>query len=318
MQAPIKTILPKAALLILLLAAASCRPSGKPAPADTPILGEISIVCDESYKPLIEVQLDTFHKLYKYARITATYLPESRAFNEVMNNDSMRLLIASRKLNDDENNYFKSRNLFPKTNAIAIDAMALIINQSNADSQLTFDAVKNILTGKTISWKSVNPNSKRDSIKIVFDNNGSANTRYVKELFSLGDQLPANWFAVGGNESLVDYIATNPNAIGIIGMNWISDRDSPEAEKFLSRIRVVAVSPGDSVTQDSDFYKPYQAYVALKKYPFTREVVVINREARNGLGTGFASFMAGDQGQRIVRLMGMLPATMPVRIIKTN
>ena len=60
------------------------------------------------------------------------------------------------------------------------------------------------------------------------------------------------------------------------------------------------------------------AYIALKQYPLIREVYMINREGRAGLGTGFVSFVAGDQGQRIIRLMGMLPATMPVRIVKSN
>ncbi|MFM7729283.1 MAG: phosphate ABC transporter substrate-binding protein, partial [Flavobacteriales bacterium] len=71
--------------------------------------------------------------------------------------------------------------------------------------------------------------------------------------------------------------------------------------------------PEDSA--GSDFYGPYQAYIALKKYPLTRDVYVISREGRNGLGTGFASFLAGDQGQRLVRMCGLLPTTMPVRII---
>ena len=46
--------------------------------------------------------------------------------------------------------------------------------------------------------------------------------------------------------------------------------------------------------------------------------MIVNIEGRSGLGTGFASFAVGDQGQRLVRLMGMLPATMPIRILKVN
>jgi phosphate transport system substrate-binding protein len=74
----------------------------------------------------------------------------------------------------------------------------------------------------------------------------------------------------------------------------------------------------DSTGMQLDYYKPYQAYIALKNYPLTRDVMIINREGRNGLGTGFASFVAGDKGQRMIRLMGLLPATMPVRIIQVN
>ena len=64
-----------------------------------------------------------------------------------------------------------------------------------------------------------------------------------------------------------------------------------------------------------EYYKPYQAYIALKHYPLIRDVYSISREARAGLGTGFASFIASDKGQMIVRRAGMLPATIPVRIV---
>jgi phosphate transport system substrate-binding protein len=49
-----------------------------------------------------------------------------------------------------------------------------------------------------------------------------------------------------------------------------------------------------------------------------REVYMINREGRNGLGTGFVSFVAGEQGQRIVRLAGLLPSSPYTRDIKLN
>ena len=55
---------------------------------------------------------------------------------------------------------------------------------------------------------------------------------------------------------------------------------------------------------------------ANKQYPFIRDVYTINRETFAGLGTGFTSFVAGDAGQRIILKMGMLPATLPIRLIK--
>ena len=66
---------------------------------------------------------------------------------------------------------------------------------------------------------------------------------------------------------------------------------------------------------DGTRYKPYQAYVAQGLYPYTRKVYIISREARTGLGTGFSSFVAGDVGQKIILKMGVLPASMPVRIV---
>jgi phosphate transport system substrate-binding protein len=98
----------------------------------------------------------------------------------------------------------------------------------------------------------------------------------------------------------------------------IKDFESKESQAFLSRIKVLDLTSSDNPVYPDDYFKPYQAYIALSQYPLIREVYMINREGRAGLGTGFVSYVAGDAGQRIVRIAGLLPATMPVRIIKTE
>jgi phosphate transport system substrate-binding protein len=49
-----------------------------------------------------------------------------------------------------------------------------------------------------------------------------------------------------------------------------------------------------------------------------REVYTINRETFTGLGSGFIAFVAGEKGQRIILRAGMVPATMPVRLIQVK
>jgi phosphate transport system substrate-binding protein len=116
---------------------------------------------------------------------------------------------------------------------------------------------------------------------------------------------------------VISYVQDHKSAIGVIAVNWISDSDDSTANNFRKNIKVVALK-NDSSSQSQEYYQPFQAYIALDQYPLIRDVYLINRESRNGLGTGFASFVAGDKGQRIVRLGGLLPATMPVRIIKMD
>jgi len=291
----------------------------KPTFTDTPTSGEVTIVCDESYQPLISVESDTFHSIYQYAKVKVKYLPEAEAFKELVSNDSVRLIISSRKLNASEEEYFRGRKLIPRVTKVAIDAVALVINNENNDSLIKYEQLQKIISGKFKSWKEINPDSPLDSFVIVFDKSGSANARYLQETFNLDrTAIPKNWFATNSNGAVANYVSNNKNAIGVISVNWISDRDDPMTDQFLGKITVVELSPPDTSQFSTEFFKPYQAYIALKQYPLTRDVYMISREGRNGLGTGFASFVAGDQGQRIIRLMGMLPATMPVRLIQTN
>jgi phosphate transport system substrate-binding protein len=302
----------------ILLLAASCGNNGKPTYTDTPTSGEIMATCDESYQPIMQVEVDTFMDLYKYAKVNMRYLPEAQAVNELLNNDSMRFAVLSRELKKNEQEVFEQRKLYPKTVKVAIDAVALVVNRENTDTLIKYGNLGDIISGKCRSWKQLNPSSRLDSITIVFDKNGSSNTRFLQEKF-LGDApFPVNTFATSSNAAVIDYVSQNKNALGVISVNWISDKDDPSVNEFLSKIQVVSLSPPDTSPDAGNYFKPYQAYIYLKQYPLIRDVYIINREGRNGLGTGFASFVAGDQGQRLIKLMGMLPATMPVRLIQIN
>jgi phosphate transport system substrate-binding protein len=306
-------------IYILLTILLSCSSKRHDPFTDTPTSGEINIIADESFEPMVQAQIDTFLDMYKYAKIHVTYLPESALFKTLMENDSVRIAIVARALTEEEKEYFTSRKMIPRSLKVAEDAVALIVNKENPDTLITYAQLGEVISGKISKWNDLSRKGAKefnDSINIVFDRNGSANTRFLKENFLKNDPLPSNAYAVNSNAEVVNYVSENRNALGVISVNWISDRDDPSANGFLKKINVIELT--DTTGEITEFYKPYQAYIALKQYPLRREILIINREGRNGLGTGFASFVAGDKGQRLIRLMGLLPATMPVRIINSK
>lgn len=295
----------------------SCGSSDRKSYVDTPVMGNVQILVDESFQPLVDTELQTFMKLYKYATVRAEYLPESEVFKRLLKDDSVRLAIVSRDLTAEEMHWFECEKIIPRMTPVAIDAVALVVNKQNPDTQLTYHRLQSLFTGSINRWTELSSGGLKDSVRIVFDKNGSGNARFLKERFLGETPFPANCYATNSNASVIDYVSQIRGAIGVVSVNWISDREDPEVERFLDKVNIVSVSAqGDSA--GTEFYGPYQAYIALKKYPLTRKIQVISREGRNGLGTGFASFFAGDSGQRLVRLSGMLPANMPVRIIRLS
>lgn len=284
---------------------------------DTPVSGKINIAVDESYQPFISQEVEVFNSIYTEANISAKYVDENTAIRNLLN-DSVRLAILNRKLTEDESKVLEQHGMIPRVTKIAIDAVALIVNPENPDSTLTTVILRKIVRGENKVWNQVSNKSLPDSIVIVFDNTNSSNARYIKENILGEAAFPSNVFAVKTNREVIDYVAAHKRALGIIGVNWISDSGDSTVNGFLSKVRVVSLPPADSTMEDSEFYKPYQAYIALKKYPLLRDVYIVSREMKSGLGTGFASFVAGDSGQRIVRRAGLLPATIPLRLIQVN
>ena len=293
----------------------SCKMTPKKFTDETPTRGSIKIAVDESYQLLTDAELFTFQSLYKDAKVSPVYL-SGDSILKLFLDDSVRVIITSSKLNDNEVAYLRGKSIIARTTKIAYDALAFIVNKSNTDQLIRYNTLKDIFTGKTTKWEQINPQSKLNDIKIVFDNPGSNNVKTIMNKFGIGS-LPGNCFSASKNSEVINYVENHPEAIGIISVNWISDPRDSISHSFLSKIKVVSVT-SEYNSEGSDFYSPHPAYIANQNYPFTREVYTINRESFAGLGTGFTSFIAGDAGQRIILKMGMLPATMPVRLVEVK
>ncbi len=301
-------------LPFLLFILASCGGGSDLKNSDTPTMGRIKVGIEESYRLMIDAQIYTFESLYKYATIDTVYTNEADLINAFMN-DSVPLIIVGRNLTDNQIQYLKERQFIPKITKVAIDAVAFILHKENPDTNLYFHNIKDIFEGKLTRWNQINPKSKLGAVEVIFDHFKSANPRYFKDKFKI-DSLPPTCFAAKNNQEVIDYVETHPGAIGVIGVNWISDKTDSVSNRFLKRVKVAGISMEGDNDPASTFYKPYQAYIAEGSYPFTREVFCINRQTYTGLAYGFSSFIAGEKGQLIILHSGMVPAAMPVRIVE--
>jgi phosphate transport system substrate-binding protein len=88
-----------------------------------------------------------------------------------------------------------------------------------------------------------------------------------------------------------------------------------DLEKIVAELKILGVKNSIGKPGSDAYYKPTQNDIALGMYPLTRSLYVINCEGGTGLGTGFASFIAGERGQRVVLKSGLLPDSIPSREI---
>jgi phosphate transport system substrate-binding protein len=299
-------------VFVIALMVSGCGKRAVDYRVDTPTAGHIKVAVDESLKPLVEAEIDAFEGLYQDAHIDAIYTSEDEALQLVLK-DTARIAIVTRKIRKEEQSVLDTQRLVPNQVSIAKDGLALIVHKNNPDSLFSLDELKAILEGKTTDWKQLNPKGKSSKIEVVFDHPNSGIIRHLRD--SLGDfgNLPANCFAVNTNEAVVDYVSKKENAIGLIGVSWISDNDDSTSNQFLAQIKVAGVKRGEG-----EYYQPYQAYIAQKVYPLSREIFMVSRETKARLGSGFVAFVASEKGQRVVLKLGLVPMTMPIRIVEVN
>ena len=309
-----KHLLPGRLLMIaLMLTIFSCSGGKRAAMNETPTRGNIRISVDESFKPLIDSEVFTFTHLYINAHITPMYKPEYDVINDFMN-DSVKVIVTSKKLSDYQIQYLRDTLVIARTTTYAWDALALVTNKLNKDTLIKYNAIKDIFLGKIKKWNDINPKSKLGDIRVIFDNTKSGNIRYFKELFEIKDTLTRNFYAVKNNAEVIDFVSRNPDAMGIVSVNWISDKDDSLSMSFTKKLNIVAVS--QQYINDGSYYRPYQGSIYDKSYPFVREIYCISRETFAGLGSGFINWACAEQGQRIVLKSGLVPATMPIRLVQ--
>lgn len=294
----------------------------------TPTQGRLLVGVDETFAPIMQAEVDTFSKLYTQANVKLQFEPEEKVFVDFINGD-VTLAVAARQLNAEELGEMKKQNITPQTTHIGIDGLAILLHPSNPDSLLTLTQLRAIFTGQTTQWSQLSGHKTLSDINVVFDANRSSTTRFVRDSLTRGAALTSRAFATKSNPALIDYVATHPNAIGVVGVNWISDRDDPKAAGFLTKVRVAAITARPNPAP-ADFIQPYQVYLAektpeqlaeypdLQNYPLRRNLYIISREARTGLGTGFASFVAAKNGQLIFQKSGLMPAHIQARIVTTK
>lgn len=302
-------------LIGLLLILAAYTGGTKSTPTETPTRGNIKISADESFQPLVEAEVYAFTHLYGNTKIKTGFKPEYDVINDFMN-DSVVVIVTSKKLTDYQIQYLRDTQIIARTSTFAYDALALVTNKENKDTLLRYNTIREIFLGSTGSWKDINPKSKLGRIRVIFDNSKSGNIRYFKELFEIKDSLPANFFAVRSNAEVINFVSKNPDALGIISANWISDKDDSLSVSFTRKVRVLAISQQN--VNDGYYYYPQQGFIANKSYPFIREVYLISRETFAGVGSGFINWVCAIQGQTIVLKAGLVPATMPIRLMQVK
>lgn len=291
--------------------------------------GIATIACDASFENILSQEIDVFEYIYNKASIIPYYVDEHAAIDSIIEMKS-KMAITTRPLTEKEIEFLKSNKKNVKQSQIAVDAIALIVNPSNPTEILSKGEIAEILSGKINEWEKVAPGA-RGAIKVVFDHQGSSTARYMRDSLLNGEPFAPNVYAQKSPEAVFDAVAADKNAIGVIGVSWVTDdmgfrertreeiaaavkaNDSTEI-KFNNQVKVLKVRRDDEVTA----YKPYQYYIFTGEYPLYRQIYMITTAAGGTLSHGFYSFVTGFEGQKIMQMSGILPRVVRPQMVQVN
>ena len=298
-------------------------------PTDSSTSGITTLICDAPIKNVISQEVDVFEFTYPKASIMTWYTDEHSAIDSLVTMKSS-LIITARQLTDKQKEYLKSQNRNVRTQQIAVDAIAIIVNPANNIDELSIGELREIMTGKAERWDDVFP-SKLGKIQVVFDHAGSSTVKYVTDSLLRGEKFTSEVYACENSEEVFREVEKRKNAIGVIGVSWITadlenadtdnrtmqqkvadlQKNDTSAIDFTSRIKVLKIRRDNCPTA----YKPYQLYIYEGNYPLYRSIYVTTTAPNGSLAHGFYSFLTGFIGQKIILGTGVMPAVVHPRMV---
>lgn len=301
-----KRLFPVFLLLLLLTACKSYEEQENELP-DSRNRGTIRVSADETFKPVIDEQVQIYESNHPGTSILVDYKPEAECLKDLFV-DSVRMLIITRRASEEEKNFLSdSLRVDAKSMIIARDGISVIVHPDSPDTIFTMKDIRDILTGRF----------KKNLIPVFDGVKATSTVRFIIDSVLRGDSLTPNAMAARTSDAVVDYVAKNPGVIGFIGVGWIGNPEDSSQLSFLKKVRVAHL---ESTDVKGSFVKAYQANIYLKRYPMVRDLVYILKEKHKGLGTGFANFMSGEIGQIIFRRAYLAPAQkkLSIRPVKLN
>lgn len=266
----------------------------------------LHISVDESFEPVISEQVKVFESSYPDVKVIAEYKPEAECIRD-LEKDSTKIIIISRQLNRDETSFFDNKIEYkPQFDQVAKDAVAVIINVNNPDSVFTIEELKQLLTG--------NGNKK---MNVAIDGNRATSTvRYLRDSLLKGAPFGKNITGAKNSEDLINYIANTDNAVGFIGISWITNPQNEQQEQAVEKIRTALV---ECTNCDKEtFAKPSQQTITFNQYPLVRGLYYVLKENYAGLGSRFVGFLSTERGQLIFKRALLVPVRISFNRRKTD
>jgi phosphate transport system substrate-binding protein len=295
-------------MVLLVAALAGCYRERE----ETPTKGRLTVMVSESVAPLLAAEKAKFEELYPN---TSVELIVTSARDAIVNliNDSVRVIVSSRRWNTKEQQVVQREKIDIHEYKIALDGIAVIVNNQNPISHLRTTQLDSVWRGLTTRWRDLGWNQSPASIESYIPDRNAGAYEVLQHRVLNGNDFASPAGFLNSSQEMVTMVERNTSAIGLVGLNWLHT-----AKDQVKPLQLLDPHLPDTSSIKGQYVGPYQAYVYQGYYPLIREIYIYARSDPYGVASGFISFVMSAPGQQIVLNNGLVPATMPVRIVELS
>jgi len=172
---------------------------------------------------------------------------------------------------------------------VALDGIAIYLNEKNPVKELTLAQIKDIYTGKVSNWKQVGGLDRK--IILYSRENNSGTYVYFKDEVLMGEDFVAKAQNMPGTAAVVNAVSKDEGGIGYGG------------SAYGKGIKEIAVRKD----ADSSAYAPTMDNIRGGKYPISRFLYMYVVKRPEGALKTYVDWILGDEGQKLVTDVGYFP-----------
>jgi phosphate transport system substrate-binding protein len=165
----------------------------------------------------------------------------------------------------------------PKSYVVAMDGIAIVVNNSNNITALAKKQVKDIYTGAISDWSAVG--GPAGKIVVVSRDSSSGTYEAFGELILKGEKVRPDALMQASNQAIASIVAKTPGGIGYVGLGYVTDS-----------VKALEI----------DGIMPNKGTVLSGKYPVSRPLFMYTNGSAKGAVKKYIDFVTGPEGQKIV------------------
>lgn len=290
-------------ILLCAFALAACQPEG-----DTPTSGQLTVAACESIAPMIRKEVEEFQRIYPKTRI-ALQVANTRAAMAQLLRGEVKTVFTPRLLNDEEQRMAASYHVKVDTFRIAREGLAIIVPRNSPIKRLTLPQLGAVYRGEIRDWRELGGTNLK-ILPLATSRNTATAESFLREV--VHDTVFARAaYVCSTSAQVLATVAQREDAIGFVGMSWLSDYLQPH-DSTRSRVKTLALA----ARAEGEYVVLHQGTVYQNDYPLRHTLYVLSRDRSLGVAIGLISFITSAQGQKLVLNAGLVPVTMPVKLVK--
>ena len=301
-------------LLVCTLAAsaAGCYPERK----ESPTTGELQVLIPESAAPPLIREVESFLGVYgpHGAHITYRVVRSQEAISRFIL-DTARLIFTTQPLSKAEEDLVRNTAGSLASIVVAYDGIVAAVHHKNPVERISAAEIRKIIAGSVTHWEDLQDHrGKRGRIVVIVEDSSDAEV-YLEQNLLRGAPVSVNHRSAHGSLEVLRGVVSDENSLGFVGLSWI---DSARVPAKLLEVSASGFDPDTVYAIPAEalgkFYGPHPAHIYRNYYPFKRGIHMYTKSLKGDLASGFGTFVAAKEGQRVFLETGLVPATQPIRL----